>query len=277
MPISKNLNPKNDVACKKLFSTSANADLTLELLNHALDWHLASPIVSLQFPTPQQLARSHGSKDSYRDVLCVDAQGQHYIVAMQVAKDEAFRLRAQYDAAKAFSGQLRKGEPYSKRSRVILLAFADFSFFAKSTRYKANYLTLDGQTYDDELPGMRFTFIALTRFKKPIQGKPITALRKEEELYLFLEEAAQLNPEALAHLVANDPIMARLQQELTQCYWSPEELAPYDSAEKRRQDELSRLTQAKERGVQEGLQQGIDLLVKKGLVSKQAALEALKP
>ena len=277
MPVSKILNPKNDFAFKKLFGTSANAGLTLELLNHALDWHLESPIVSLQFPSPQQLPRSHGGKDSHLDVLCVDAQGQHYIVEMQVAQDEAFRKRAQYYAAKTFFGQLREGEPYSKLSRVILLAFTDFLLFPGETSYKSDHLILDGRTHANKLPDIRFTFIDLTLFKEHIQGKPIAALSKEEKLYLFLKEAEQLGPEALANLVANDPIMERLQQQVTQYYWSPQELALYDSAEKRHRDQISLVTQAEARGLRQGMQEGIDLLAKKGLTSKQAALEGLKP
>ena len=258
MPVSKILNPKNDFAFKKLFGTSANADLTLELLNHALDWHLDSPIVSLQFPNPQQLPQSHQTKDSYLDVLCVDAQGQHYIIEMQVAQDEAFRKRAQYYAAKAFCGQLSKGEPYRKLSRVILLAFTDFLLFPGDTSYKSDHLILDARTHVSKLQDIRFTFIDLTRFKAHIQGKPITQLRTEEKWYLFLKEADQLSPEALANLAANDPIMARLQEQTNQYYWSPEELALYNSAEKRRRDQISLLTQAQERGLRQGMEKGME-------------------
>ena len=37
MPVTTILHPKNNAALKRLFGTSANADPTLELLDHAVD------------------------------------------------------------------------------------------------------------------------------------------------------------------------------------------------------------------------------------------------
>ncbi len=166
---------------------------------------MGSPIASLQLPSPEQLLR----ENSYRDVRCVDAQDQHYIVASQVAKDEAFRKRAQYYAAKALSRHVREGKLYSTL-RVILLTFNDFPFLPEATKYKSNHLTLDAQPHANKLPRIRFTFIDVTLFKKHIQGKPITALSKEEKLYFFLNEAEKLDKDQLTQ---NDPIIQRLSQQ----------------------------------------------------------------
>ena len=74
--VNRILKPDKDAACKKLFGTSANAGLTLALLNHALAGHLDRLIVSLTFPSPQQRPAAAAPKAA--NVLCVAPQRQHY-------------------------------------------------------------------------------------------------------------------------------------------------------------------------------------------------------
>ncbi len=68
--------------------------------------------------------------------------------------------------------------------------------------------------------------------------------------------------------------MARLQQQYS---WSPQELACYDTAEKRHRQALSRLTQAEARGLQQGCDAALERFAQKQDISLEEAIQPLKP
>lgn len=276
MPVSSILNPKNDVAFKKLFGTEPNADLTLELLNYALSAHLENPLVELTFPDTKQLPRNHGDKSSHLDVFCKDERGHRYIVEMQVEPDQHFSQRAQYYASKSFFAQLEEGQQYEQLAHVIFLAFTNFALFPEKKAYKSNHAILDLVTHENDLEHLRFTFVDLAGFSKQTQNKPIAQLNQEEKLYLFLRKAEKLTPKEFEMLTRNNPTLQKLTKQLQRQYWSKQELAFYDAEEKRQRDTLSLTTQAEARGLQQGMQKGLQQGMQKGEErGRQALLKQL--
>jgi len=110
--MKKFLNPKNDVAFKRLFGTDKNKDILITLLNVVLKSQLHRKIVEVIFLSPIQEPKALAKKQSIVDVLCKDEDGCQYIIEMQVADTEGFVERAQYYASKAFISQMNKGEQY---------------------------------------------------------------------------------------------------------------------------------------------------------------------
>ena len=98
----KYLNPKNDMAFKRIFGTEKNKDILINMLNAVLKSQLHKRIEEIQFLTPIQDPETAGSKQSIVDVLCKDKDGCKYIIEMQVSPVRGFEKRAAYYAAKAF-------------------------------------------------------------------------------------------------------------------------------------------------------------------------------
>ncbi len=77
------------------------------------------------------------------DLMCKDEDGCTYIIEMQVAKNERYKERAQYYAAKAYINQAKKGGKYSDLKKVIFLAFINYHIFPKKERHKRDHQIRD--------------------------------------------------------------------------------------------------------------------------------------
>lgn len=106
---NKLLDPKNDMAFKKVFGSKKNKDILIPFLNDMLEFKEKKPIVDVTFLETLQDPKIAVQKTSIVDVLCKDECGNTCIVEMQVAMDKHFGKRAQFYAAKAYTSQMRKG------------------------------------------------------------------------------------------------------------------------------------------------------------------------
>ena len=188
-------------------------------------------------------------------MLCQDQRGVQYIVEMQVTHTAGFEKRAQYYAAKAYSGQLFAGDDYNELREVIFLAITDFVMFPDEPAIKSDRIILNKVTHKHRLKDFTFTFIELPKFTKQIAEQ----LTMVEKWYYYLKHAAETTPEAYAMLVADSPALKRAYDELEQVSWSREELARYDQITKRDRDNAAALRSQFQQGKQKGREEGIAL------------------
>ena len=140
MALSKFLDPKNDVAFRRIFGTERNKDILIHFINDVLELKGANKIQEVTFLSPIQAPEIAAKKQSMVDVLCKDQNGVQIIIEMQVSPQEGFEKRAQYYAAKAYSRQLNKGKiegcRYQDLKAVIFIAIIDNIIFKDKIFYK---------------------------------------------------------------------------------------------------------------------------------------------
>ena len=249
MSIHKYLDPKNDVAFKRIFGSEKNKDILIALLNSVLTTQIHQPIQKVSFLPPEQRADTLAKKTSIVDVLCQDEDGCTYIVEMQVAEKDEFKARAQYYACRAFVEPAERGTKYKDLKKVIFLAFTDYDIFPQKKSHKSDHQVLDVVTHEQDLDKLHFTFVDLKKFRK-LNSKPLEKLTLEEKFYYFLSHQHN-NSDALEALTTEAPIKKAL-SELNAAYWSPDELRQYEAEEKRAWDYRSGLDFAKEEGLKKG-------------------------
>jgi predicted transposase/invertase (TIGR01784 family) len=247
----KFLDPKNDVAFKKIFGNEKNQDILIHFLNDVLVFSGNDPICEVAFLKTNQDPEFAYKKTSIVDVLCTDEKGRHYIVEMQVASTTGFEKRAMYYAAKAYCSQANIGEKYQNLKEIIFLAIADYVMFPAKTSHKSDHVILDKETYEQDLKDFSFTFIELPKFTKTIEELSSV----EEKWFYFFKHAKETSPENLQKLIGNEEIIARAYQELDRFFWNDQEISDYERAEKARNDYLSsmnkKFTDGKEEGKEE--------------------------
>ena len=169
MAISKFLDPKNDVAFRRIFGTQKNKDILIHFINDVLGLRAGDKIKEVTFLPTIQAPEIAAKKQSIVDVLCKDENGVQMIVEMQVSPQEGFEKRAQYYAAKAYSRQLNKGKEegskYIDLKAVIFIAISDNILFKDKVCYKSDHIILDKESYAHDLKDFSFTFIELPKFK----------------------------------------------------------------------------------------------------------------
>jgi predicted transposase/invertase (TIGR01784 family) len=237
--LGKFLDPKNDVAFKRIFGNEKNQDILIHFLNDVLVFQKNRPICKITLLKTILDPDIASLKTSIVDILCEDDEGSRYIVEMQVANTSGFEKRAQYYAAKAYCSQTSVGGKYENLKEVIFLAIADYKMFPKKKDYKSDHVILDKKTQEQNLKDFSFTFIELPKFTKTIEE--LSTL--EDKWCYFFKHAEETSPEDLKKLIGNDQIIERVYQELDRFYWNKEELQAYEGAEKAKNDYISSLSQ----------------------------------
>ena len=226
--LTKFLDPKNDVAFKKIFGTEKNKDILIHFLNDMLTFKEKASIKEVAFLKTIQDPETAAKKTSIVDILCKDEKGNQYIVEMQVAKEKGFEKRAQYYASKAYIFQVHVGGEYHDLKEVIFLAISDFIMFPKKETFKSDHITLDKDNYEHDLQDFSFTFLELPKFHKDIEELSDIV----EKWAYFFKHAEKTSEEDLKKIIGHDQIIEKAYDELNRFSWNEEELLTYDQAEK---------------------------------------------
>jgi predicted transposase/invertase (TIGR01784 family) len=237
MSITKFLDPKNDVAFRRIFGTEKNKDILIHFINDILELKDRDKIKEITFLPTIAVPEIAAKKQSVVDVLCKDENGVQLIIEMQVSPQEGFEKRAQYYAAKAYSRQLNKGKKEGARyidlKAVIFIAISDNIIFKDKIFYKSDHIILDKESYSHDLKDFSFTFIELPKFKIT----DINLLTNIVEKWCFFFKNADKTSEAdLRKLIGSDNVIERAYEELNQFNWTEDELLTYEQETKRIMD-----------------------------------------
>jgi predicted transposase/invertase (TIGR01784 family) len=237
MAITKFLDPKNDIAFRRIFGSEKNKDILIHFINDVLELKGGDKVKEVTFLSTIQIPEIAAKKQSVVDVLCKDENGVQIIVEMQVSPQAGFEKRAQYYAAKAYSRQLEKGQKEGARyidlKAVIFIAISDNIIFPDKVFYKSDHVILDKDTYTHDLKDFSFTFIELPKFKIT----NINLLTNIIEKWCFFFKHADETSEAdLRKLIGSDQVIERAYEELNQFNWTETELLTYEQETKRIMD-----------------------------------------
>ena len=249
MALSKFLDPKNDIAFRKVFGSEKHKDIVIHFINDILELKGNDQIESVKFLSPIQDPEIASKKQSIVDVLCSAKDGVQIIVEMQVAPTKGFEKRAQYYAAKAYSRQLNKGNEedgkYYNLKEVIFIAIASCVIFPDKKEYKSDHVILDKNSYEHDLRDFYFTFIELPKFKKNNIAELKTIVDK---WCYFFKHAPQTSEEDLINIIGSDLIIEKAYNALNQFNWSETELIAYDEEIKRIRDNIAALDYQYDKG-----------------------------
>ena len=246
--VTKFLDPKNDVAFKKIFGTEKNKDILIHFLNDMLSFKEHYPIVDVTFLKTVQDAETAAHKTSIVDISCRDEKGNCYIVEMQVAKTKGFEKRAQYYAAKAYGTQAHRGDEYTDLKEVIFLAIADYQMFPEKKAYKSDHIILDKETHEHDLQDFSFTFVELPKFNKTLEE-----LSNDRERWCyFFRHAEETTLEDFEKIIEMNGVIKEAYKALDAFYWTEQELIDYEHSEKQRRDYLATLMQKFDEGEAKG-------------------------
>ncbi len=123
----KFMDPIIDFAFKKIFGGEDTKDILIHFIESLLDLSGDKRLKEIGILDPFLAPKIKGMKLSILDVKCTDMRGVTYIVEMQVKKTKAFFKRIQYNAAKAYSNQIAKGEEYPKLNQIIAVTITGLS------------------------------------------------------------------------------------------------------------------------------------------------------
>jgi predicted transposase/invertase (TIGR01784 family) len=240
-----------DIAFKKVFGSEQHKDILIGFLNAVLDLQGDRSIREVTLKNPWQAPDIAILKETILDIKAVDNRGVSFIVEMQVEKKYSFQKRAQYYTAKAYTGQIDKGEDYPKLGQVIFIGILDFSCF-DGTDYLTRHLILNQATQKQELKDLEFNFIELPKFD-----------RTEEQLDGIIEKWVYFikNAGSLTIIPKSAASIPELNNAYTQAAvfsWNKDELDVYEYWRMEATSDRYKLQEEYEKGIEKGIEKGVD-------------------
>ena len=239
---------KNDIAFRKIFGNDNRKETLISFLNAVLAFKGKQKIVEVKIMNPYQLPKLRGGKVSIIDVKATDQIGRNYIVEMQVGELDGFAKRVLFYFSKSYSEQIKRGDFYRQLKPVIFIGILDYSFSINS-KYISRHRILDVETHEHLLQDVEFNFVELPKFNKELNELETLT----EKWIYFIKNAENL---AIIPENVDDEGLKSAYQEANKHTWTAEELAAYDYAFMREEDERAKLAaamnQAEKRGEQKG-------------------------
>jgi len=254
------LDPKTDVAFKKLFGDSAYKNVVISFLNSILNRKGSEKIVDVAMNDPYNhpetvvtdtTEEQKSSKSSIVDIRCIDQAKNRYIIEMQVVRQKDYLERAQYYSSVALSRQLKSTEPFGKLDPVIFVGVLDFKFFL-NPNYISHHILLDQETHEHVLKHLTFHFVELKKFNKELQE--LTTLTDKWIYFLKNVHSMETIPNSLKNSDLDDAFHI-----LNKSTWSPEQLELYDRDLDAIRSEPGKRESAKEEGREIGKAEGIEI------------------
>lgn len=127
------VNPRVDIAFKKIFGVDENKDLLISLINSIVSEEDQVVDVTLLNPYNQQNFKEE--KFSILDIKAVGCHGKRFNIEIQISDEGSYHKRALYYWAKVYTDQIKKSEPYSKLNKVIGIHILNFTSVFESEKY----------------------------------------------------------------------------------------------------------------------------------------------
>ncbi|MGD2087064.1 MAG: Rpn family recombination-promoting nuclease/putative transposase [Candidatus Aminicenantes bacterium] len=254
------VDPKNDVAFRKIFGDENKKEILISFLNNILEFAgTDKEIVDITIQNPYQVPKLKELKETILDIKAVDKRNIHYIIEMQVFHTTAFEKKVLYYVSKSYYQQLNKAEEYPKLNQVIFLGFLNFKLFHKNPDYATRHLIPDEKTNENHFKDFEFNFVELPKFTKTLEElKDI----KDKWIY-FVKNAG--NMKMIPRELEEPKELREAFESAKQMKWSKEELEAYDARGIYIQDERGRIEYALEEGMKIGEEKGIKKGKKQGM------------
>jgi predicted transposase/invertase (TIGR01784 family) len=266
------VDPKNDVAFRKIFGDENKKEILISFLNNILEFaDTKKEIIDITIKNPYQVPKLKELKETILDIKAVDKRNIHYIIEMQMFHTTAFEKKVLYYVSKSYYQQLNKAEQYPKLNQVIFLGFLNFKLFKKNPDYATRHLILDEKTNENHFQDFELNFVELTKFTKTLEElKDI----KDKWIY-FVKNAGTMK--IIPRELEEPKELREAFEAAKQMKWSKEELEAYDARGIYIQDERGRIEYARKEGKEEGKIETAKELLKMGIeIEKIAKATSLK-
>lgn len=263
------LDPKSDIAFKKLFSNAEHTEILINFLNNTLNRPKGQQIVSVTINDPNNHPEIITAKSTLVDVRCTDQNGINYILEMQVVSQQDYAARAQYYVATAISRQLQRNDEFINITPVIFVGILNFKIF-KSPNYLSHHAIVNLQTGERTLLSQEFHFIELKKF-----DKKINELDNDFDKWVyFFKNAKEL--QSVPTQLTKPQALQEAFKVLEQSNWTFQELEAYDRNMDALRERNSQIATARNEGRDEGRNEKTFEIAKQLLDVLDAAIIAQK-
>lgn len=252
------INPRVDIAFKKIFGIEENKDLLISLINSVVGTE--DQVIDVTLLNPYNQKNFKNDKLSVLDIKAVGNHGKRFNIEIQITDERDYDKRALYYWAKLYTEQLKASEDYSSLEKVIGIHLLNFTSLPQSKKYHNVFHITEKETGLTYFEDLELHTIELKKFADAISGtlkeiavKVKTALDIWSAFLTKHELLTQVNqlPSRL-----NRPELKKALQVLDVMNFTEEEKEAYENHLKWLRIETNTLKKAEAKGREEGRQEG---------------------
>jgi predicted transposase/invertase (TIGR01784 family) len=157
----KRLNPRIDIAFKKIFGVEENKDLLISLINAIVnpDDHVSE----ITLLNPYNVQNFKTDKLSILDIKAKNSAGKHFNIEMQITDEGDYSQRALYYWSKMYSAQISAGGTYASLCKTIGIHILNFASI-KDDRYHHTFDIRDSETNNRHFNHFEMHTLELSKF-----------------------------------------------------------------------------------------------------------------
>ena len=158
----RELSPLADPVFKRVFGEEK--EILMELINAVME--LPHPVINIEYIPPELLSENLDKKTTIVDVRCTDDHNRHFIVEMQVARQQSLKKRVLFNAARVYGRQITSGQDYDKLQPVYALCLTDHVIEPETDRWKHKYVLTNENEPWRKIQEVEMHFIELSKCRK---------------------------------------------------------------------------------------------------------------
>ena len=244
------IRPTVDFVFKALFGSPDHLRITIHFLNSILDQQVRINQVLLR--NPIQDKETEDDKLSILDIVAIDEQGRTFIIEMQTSLPAGLGQRLTYYTAWEYVDQLSEGDNYSLLRPTISICVMTRPMFPLVSELHLDFRLRDesGLVMTNDLQVHLLQLSNLTVIADNVKGaSPI------EQWAFFLKNGENLTMNDIPRLFI-DEVFREAGGVLETISRTPEQRRHYEARLKFERDEAARLEQARNEGIELGIEKG---------------------
>ncbi|MCY2987429.1 MAG: Rpn family recombination-promoting nuclease/putative transposase [Planctomycetota bacterium] len=187
------IDPKIDIAFKKVFGSEPWRDLTASLINAVLEPPPQQRLVDVELLNPYSEKMTLDDKLSILDIKARDDEGRLYNLEMQMLATASLVQRLLYYWSKIYSQQLAEGDDYTRLRPTISICFVNGVLFTDGAEHHTRFRLLDATGQLCLTDDLVVHVIELPKFTRTL-----AELRTPLDFWLyFFKNGAELDADAL--------------------------------------------------------------------------------
>ena len=251
------INPRVDLAFKKIFGTEGNKDLLISLINSIVGEE--DQVVDITLLNPYNQKNFKNDKLSILDIKAEGNDRKKFNIEIQITDEADYDKRALYYWAKLYGDQLKESEDYSKLEKVIGIHILNFTSIPKSEKYHNAFSITEKETGLHYFKQLELHTIELKKFTDQL-GKEFEDIGSKIQTSLdlwsaFLTRNDLLSTAKLSRALDDAPIKKAIEV-LNVMNFTKEEREAYEDHLKWLRIEANSLKKAEEKGVEKGMEKG---------------------
>ena len=168
------ISPKVDIVFKKLFGVEENKDLLIDLINSIVEEK--DQVSDVTLLNPYNAQNFINDKLSILDIKAKGLDGKLFNIEIQIMDEADYHKRALFYWAKMYTGQLSKGDNYSKLCKAIGIHILNFTSITEDDDYHHRFVIKEDETGIRYFHDLEIHTIELNKFAKSDIGDDIAKL-----------------------------------------------------------------------------------------------------